>query len=270
MNILHGLILGIVEGLTEFLPISSTAHLVLVGDWLRLPASEFLKTFDISIQLGAILAVVVLYWKKIWSSRDLVFKIGAAFIPTGIVGLLLYKVVKNYLLDNNYIIAGALLSGGVVIIGLERYYAKKNQGAGETAAENLDARNGGVLSYRQAFLIGLFQSLAIIPGVSRAGATIIGGLGLGIKRREIVEFSFLLAIPTMAAASGLDLYKSHAVLSALNASEISVWIVGFVSAFFTALIGVRFFLKFIQTRDFRPFGWYRIILGLGVLAWLWL
>jgi len=125
MTIFSGLILGIIEGLTEFLPISSTAHLILAGDWLRLPATDFLKTFDISIQFGAILAVVVLYWNKIWSSRALVYKVIAAFIPTGIIGLFLYKIVKDYLLDNNYIIAGALLIGGIAIIWLERYYAAK-------------------------------------------------------------------------------------------------------------------------------------------------
>lgn len=272
MNIIHGLILGIIEGLTEFLPISSTAHLVLAGEWLRLPSSDFLKTFDISIQLGAILAVVVLYWKKIWSSRDLFFKIIAAFIPTAIIGLLLYKIVKNYLLDNNYIIATALFIGGVAIIGLEKFYATKNKVVMEkntkfslAQTENI---NSATISYRQAIYIGLFQSLAIIPGVSRAGATIIGGLGLGIKRKEIVEFSFLLAIPTMLAATGLDLFKSRSNLAALSSGDIAIWTIGFISAFVTAIIGIKFFLKFIQTRDFRPFGWYRIVLGIVVLVWL--
>lgn len=265
MNIIHGLILGLIEGLTEFLPISSTAHLVLAGEWLRIPSSEFLKTFDISIQLGAILAVVVLYWKKIWSSRDLFFKIIAAFIPTAIIGLLLYKIVKNYLLDNNYIIAAALLIGGVTIIWLEKYFSKKYPATLAPGTENASSSN---ISYQQAVYIGLFQSLAIIPGVSRAGATIIGGLGLGIKRRETVEFSFLLAIPTMLAATGLDLFKSRSTLAALSSGDIAIWVIGFISAFVTAIIGIKFFLKFIQTRDFKPFGWYRIVLGIVVLAWL--
>jgi len=266
MTALHALILGIIEGLTEFLPISSTAHLVLAGEWLRLPSSEFLKTFEISIQLGAILAVVVLYWKKIWSGRDMILKIGTAFIPTAVIGLLLYKIVKSYLLDNNFIIASALLGGGLVIIGLERYYKLRDTAsAAGGSEENTDS---AAISYRQAFLIGLCQSLAIIPGVSRAGATIIGGLGLGIKRAVIVEFSFLLAIPTMLAASGLDIYKSRAALSVLSAGDSLSWLVGFVAAFVTAIIGVRFFLKFIQTRDFQAFGWYRLALGAIVFAWL--
>ena len=273
MNILHGLILGIIEGLTEFLPISSTAHLILAGEWLRLPSSEFLKTFDISIQLGAILAIVVLYWKRIWSSRDLIYKIITAFIPTAIIGLALYKVVKSYLLNNNYIIAGALLIGGIIIIILERYYAKNNK-TQESAPEiqniesNVSLVNSNGISYKQAALIGVFQSLAIIPGVSRSGATIIGGLGLGVKRQEIVEFSFLLAIPTMAAATGLDLYKSRDTLSLLNSGDMLIWAIGFVSAFITAIIGVKFFLKFIKANDFQLFGWYRIVLSLIVLAWL--
>jgi undecaprenyl-diphosphatase len=262
MTILHALILGLIEGLTEFLPISSTAHLVLAGDWLQLPSSEFLKTFDISIQLGAILAVVIIYWRKIWSSKDLIYKIAAAFLPTAVIGLLLYKTVKTYFLDNNYLIAASLLLGGIIIIILEKYYARRPQ-AIATLPDS-----GRVMSYRQACLIGVCQSLAIIPGVSRAGATIIGGLGLGLKRQEIVEFSFLLAIPTMLAASGLDLYKSREIILALGSGDIMAWAVGFVSAFVTAIIGIKFFLKFIQTRDFQAFGWYRIVLGLIVLAWL--
>lgn len=258
MNYLHGLILGVIEGLTEFLPISSTAHLVIFSNWLRLPSSDFLKTFEISIQLGAILAVVVLYWKRIWSGWDLIGRIAAAFIPTAIIGLVLYKLVKNFLLDNLWVIAFALLIGGVILIILEKYYGKKTEE--KKSEENL--------SYRQAFLIGLCQSLAIIPGVSRAAATIMGGLGLGVKRREIVEFSFLLAIPTMLAATGLDLIKSRDNLASLGTTEITIWLTGFLAAFLTAIAGVRFFLRFIKQNNFVPFGWYRIALGLVVMAWI--
>lgn len=268
MTIFHGLLLGLIEGLTEFLPISSTAHLVLAGEWLRLPSSEFLKTFEISIQLGAILAVVVLYWKKIWSSGKLIGKIIAAFIPTAIIGLIFYKIVKNYLLDNNYIIAGALLLGGIILILFEKYYSRKNKAKlGQYNAVEKDIKD---ISYGQATAIGFFQSLAIIPGVSRAAATIIGGLALGISRKNIVEFSFLLAIPTMAAATGLDLYKSRAALSVLGGHDLLVWGIGFAVAFLTAIIGIKFFIKFIQKNDFAPFGWYRIVLGAVVLAWLFL
>lgn len=263
MTIFHGLILGIIEGLTEFLPISSTAHLILVSDWLRIPSTEFLKTFEISIQLGAILAIVILYWKRIWSSWNLIGKIAAAFIPTAIIGLMFYKIVKNYLMDNTYIIASTLLVGGLILILFEKYLAKKT----DNAVSPDDSFNS--LSYKQAAIIGVFQSLAIVPGVSRAAATIIGGLALGVKRKNIVEFSFLLAIPTMLAATGLDLYKSRALISTLGQNEIMIWLVGFVASFITAIIGVKFFIKFIQKNNFIPFGWYRVALGLIVLIWLW-
>jgi len=265
MTIIHGLILGVVEGLTEFLPISSTAHMILASDLLRLTATAFLKTFEISIQVGAILAVVVLYWKKIWSSWSLIGKIVAAFIPTAIIGLIFYKIVKNYLLDNPLVVALALLIGGVLLIILEKYYSRKS-GAAPAAGGETDLNQS--LSYKQAGIIGLCQSLAIIPGVSRAAATIMGGLGLGISRKNIVEFSFLLAIPTMIAATGLDLFKSRTALIGLNGTELAIWLVGFITAFIAAIIGVKFFMKFIQKNNFIPFGWYRIGLGVIVLAWL--
>ncbi len=269
MTILHGLILGVIEGLTEFLPISSTAHLVIAGEWLKIPTTEFLKTFEISIQLGAILAIVILYWKKIWSSWNLIGKLVAAFIPTAIIGLIFYKIVKNYLLDNNYIIAGALLIGGIILIIFEKYYSRKMAGKEATnIGANFD--DDIKISYKQAAIIGVFQSLAIVPGVSRAAATIIGGLSLGVSRKNIVEFSFLLAIPTMLAATGLDLFKSRDALLGLGSHELIIWLVGFIAAFITAIIGVKFFIKFIQKNNFIPFGWYRIGLALVVFFWLFL
>jgi len=272
MTILHGLILGIVEGLTEFLPISSTAHMILASELLKVPSTEFLKTFEISIQLGAILAVVILFWKKIWSSWNLIGKLIAAFIPTAIIGLVFYKIVKNYLLDNNYIIAGALLIGGIIFIIFEKYLARKNKGQefANTANETNIAPSESDISYKQASIIGLFQSLAIIPGVSRAAATIIGGLSLGIKRKNIVEFSFLLAIPTMLAATGLDLLKSRSALMSLSSHELLIWLIGFIASFLTAIIGVKFFIKYIQKNNFIPFGWYRIILGLIIFGWIFI
>jgi len=252
MTILHGLILGLIEGLTEFLPISSTAHLILISEWLRIPSSDFLKTFEISIQLGAILAVVVLYWKKIWNSWNLILKIGAAFLPTAIIGLIFYKTVKTFLMNNLYIISSALIIGGLILILFEKYYSKKTLDNKQEIAS---------ISYTQAIIVGCCQSLAIIPGVSRAAATIIGGLSLGISRKNIVEFSFLLAIPTMLAATILDLYKTPLNLTS---NEWIIWLIGFITAFITAIIGVKFFLKFIQKNNFSAFGWYRI--GLGIVA----
>jgi undecaprenyl-diphosphatase len=278
MTFIHSIILGLIEGLTEFLPISSTAHLILAGEWLKIPSTEFLKTFNISIQLGAILAVVILYWKKIWSSWNLIFKIAAAFVVTSIIGLIFYKIVKNYLMESLPLIAGALLVGGLAIIILEKYYSKKiiapqpansDQVSVQPAiSEPTPAEDVSMITYRQALGIGACQSLAIIPGVSRSAATILGGLGLGISRQSIVEFSFLLAIPTMAAATALDLYESQTLLSGLSQSDLTFWLIGFLVAFVTAVIGIKFFIKFIQKNDFRVFGWYRIILALIVIAWL--
>ncbi len=258
MTIFHGLLLGLIEGLTEFLPISSTAHLILAGAWLKLPSSEFLKTFNISIQLGAILAVVFVYWRRLLSSRALIGRVAAAFLPTAAIGLAFYSLIKRYLLDSLPLIAWSLIIGGLLILWLEKYYARR-----AVAAEQAES----AISYKQALLIGLFQALAIIPGVSRSGATIIGGLGLGIKRREIVEFSFLLAIPTMAAATGLDLLKTDLSFSS---QEIYIWLAGFITAFLIALLVIKLFLRFIETNNFSVFGWYRLALGGAVLAWLWI
>jgi len=227
--------------------------------------SEFFKTFSISIQLGAILAVVVLYWKKIWSSWPLIGKIAAAFIPTSFIGLALYKITKAYLMESLLLISITLLVGGVVLIIFEKAYKKKYP-ASKQDKNNENGASLEKMSYKQAALIGVFQSIAIVPGVSRSAATILGGLSLGLSRQAIVEFSFLIAIPTMAAATGLDLFESRETIMALKGYDFLVWGIGFVISFITALIGVKFLLKFIKNNDFIPFGWYRICLGLIILA----
>lgn len=259
MTIIQSFIMGIVEGLTEFLPISSTAHLIFTGELLRIPVSEFLKTFEISIQLGAILAVVIIYFKRVWNNLGLIWKLAAAFIPTSVIGLIFYKLVKSFLMESNLVIAISLVLGGIIIILFENWYAKKNISA---AAEDQDLNK---ITYKQAVILGVVQALAIIPGVSRAGATIIGGLAQGIKRKTIVEFSFLLAIPTMLAATALDIYKNPATFSG---NQLSLWLVGFITSFITAVIGVKFLIKYVQKNDFKIFGWYRIVLGLIVLGFI--
>lgn len=246
MKMLHAVILGIVEGITEFLPVSSTGHLILTSAILGLTESSFLKTFEIAIQLGAILAVVVLYGKTLLKDRQMIQKVIIGFIPTGILGLLLYKTVKQYLLGNQKVVVAALVLGGVFLILFERYHMHPE---GEEAKS---------ISYRQAIAIGLFQSLAMIPGVSRSASTIIGGLLLGVERKTIVEFSFLLAIPTMAAATGLDLLKTAPQFTSAEAQALAV---GFVVAFVVAMISIKFLLRFIQKHSFVSFGIYRIIVG---------
>ncbi len=259
MTILQSLLLGLIEGITEFLPISSTAHLILTAKALNIPDSDFLNSFLISIQLGAILSVAVLYARTLLKNPKLILKIAAAFIPTAIIGLGAYKLVKDYLMESFPLIAGALLIGGIILIILERYFAKKQNVNSE---QTLDS-----LSYKQAAFIGVFQAFAIIPGVSRSAATIMGGLSLGISRKNIVEFSFLLALPTMAAATALDLYKTPPVL---QGNDLMIWLIGLATAFVTAILGIKFFLRYIQKNDFQAFGWYRIVLGLFLFAWLWL
>ncbi len=253
MNILHSIVLGILEGITEFLPISSTGHLIIAGRLLHLPDTAFLKSFEIIIQLGAILAVVVLYWKTLWK-METIKKLIVGFIPTGIIGLLLYKVVKMYLLESLSLVAWALLIGGIVLIAFEYWYGKR---------DNKEASE--VVSYKQAFYIGLFQSLAIVPGVSRSAATIIGGLSLGLKRSTIVEFSFLLAVPTMLAATLLDLYKNS---GAFSVHDIGILGMGFVTAFVVAMGSIVFLLKYVRKHNFVPFGMYRIVLAIVCLLFL--
>ncbi|MBU1146203.1 undecaprenyl-diphosphate phosphatase [Patescibacteria group bacterium] len=250
MTFFHAIILGIVEGITEFLPISSTGHLILTSKILQLPSTEFLKSFEIAIQLGAILAVVVLYWRSFFVKFEILKKIIVAFLPTAVLGLIFYKIVKQFLLGSESVVLWALALGGVFLIVFELLHREK-----ENAVEDVEK-----ITWRQALLIGVFQSVAIIPGVSRAAATIVGGLLLGLKRKTIVEFSFLLAVPTMAAATGLDLLKSG---SSFNANQFGLLALGFVFSFITALAAIKFFLNFIKNHSFISFGVYRIILALG-------
>lgn len=248
MNFFHAIILGIIEGVTEFLPISSTGHLILASKILRLASTDFLKSFEIGIQLGAILAVVVIYWRSFFVKFEILKKVIVAFLPTAALGLIFYKVIKQFLLGSEQVVLWALFLGGVFLIIFEIFYREK-QGAVEEIEK---------ISWREAFTIGLFQSVAMIPGVSRAAATIIGGLILGLKRKTIVEFSFLLAVPTMAAATGLDLISSGGRFSP---DEFGLLAVGFIFSFITALCAIKFFLKFIKNHSFIIFGVYRIILA---------
>ncbi|MEK7509374.1 MAG: undecaprenyl-diphosphate phosphatase [Patescibacteria group bacterium] len=261
MTTLEAVILGIVEGFTEFLPISSTAHLVITSEILRIPESAFLGSFIIAIQLGAIASVVVLYWKTIVLDSETMKRVFVAFVPTAVIGFLLYQFVKGFLLENLFVIAWALLLGGMVLILFE-WWQKG------ISARALPAQAGTPLStmpYSKAFLVGVAQALAIIPGVSRAGATILGGLALGLGRADIVVFSFLLAIPTMLAATGYDLYKTG---SSFATNEWHLLALGFIVSFIAAYAGVRFLVSFVQTHSFSGFGWYRIVLGVAVLIYL--
>jgi undecaprenyl-diphosphatase len=246
LDALRAVILGVVEGITEFLPVSSTAHLILTSHALGIRETEFLKSFEIIIQLGAILSVVVLYWKK-FLDFDLLKKLVVAVIPTGIIGLTVYKAIKGYLLGNVTVVLLALVIGGIALLLFSRMRRVPDR---ET-----DFRE---ITYGKAFLIGLFQAIAVIPGVSRSAATIVGGSLIGVSKRTIVEFSFMLAVPTMLAASGLELVKNRSALQ----GNMGVLAVGFVVSFITAIIAIKSFLGYIKNRDFSLFGWYRIALAI--------
>ncbi len=255
MTLFQTIILAIVEGLSEFLPISSTGHLVLTSAILQIKQTEFVKSFEIIIQLGAILAIVVLYFKTLLKNKEVWKRIMIAFLPTAVIGFALYKVIKQVLIGNTMVTVLALLIGGIALIALELIHKEKDH-----HKERIED-----ISLKNAFFIGVFQSLSIIPGVSRAGATIIGGLFMGTKRKAAVEFSFLLAIPTMLAATGLDLIKTG---FSFTTQQYFLLGVGLIVSFFVAILAVKFFVKFVQNHTLIPFGIYRIILAILFLIFV--
>jgi len=248
MQNLYAFILGIVEGLTEFLPISSTGHMILSTSILNINIDEFWKNFLIIIQLGSILAVVFVFYKKLIQSFSIWLKLAVAFFPTGLIGLIIAKYLGH--LFNGYVVAFMLVLGGIIFIVIEKVH--KNKAYAINSFEELD--------FKHAFLIGLIQSLAMIPGTSRSGASIIGGLLLGLNRKLAAEFSFLLAIPTMIIATAYSIYKEPSILS--NTHSLFPLGIGFITAFIVAIFAIKFFLGFIMRFSFIPFGIYRIVLGL--------
>ena len=254
MNLFQALLLSIVEGITEFLPISSTGHLILVSNLLKIPQTEFVKSFEIVIQLGAILAVVAIYFRKIITNLDakLWKNIIVAFLPSAIFGLIFYKYIKLYLIGNSTVVIWSLLIGGVAMLLFERFH--KFSSIRYT------------LSPIRYLVIGLFQVLSMIPGVSRAFATIFGGMVVGLNRKEAVEFSFFLAIPTMFGATVLDIYKTKIWLN--PTPDVGLLIIGFFASFLTAYFVIKWFIKFVESHNFTIFGWYRIILALIFLFYL--
>lgn len=251
LDLIHILILSAIEGFTEFLPISSTAHLVLASTALGIEQTEFVKSFEIGIQAGAILAVVALYWRRFIEFK-MIKRLFAAFVPTAFIGVLLYSTFKEILLGNELIATWSILIGGIVIVLFEVFHGEKSR-----ASHDLSK-----IPLKKFFLIGLFQSVSLIPGVSRAAATILGGMLIGIKRKMIVEFSFLLAVPTMIGVTGYDLLQSTPLFSM---EEIGMLTIGMVASFVAAMVAIKFFLRIVETKDLKPFGYYRIVLGIGLL-----
>jgi len=249
MSVIQAVILGVVEGLTEFLPVSSTGHLILFSDLLGIAQTGFVKTFEISIQLGAILAVVAIYWRRFLLEPEVMKRIVAAFLPTAIVGFFLYPFIRR-LFESEMTVVVSLFLGGVAIVLFERWYGRRDEGGEDDLSK---------MTYGQAALVGLAQAVAVIPGVSRSGATILGGLSLGLSRTAITEFSFLLAAPTMAAATGYDLLKSA---GSFSSNAVPALLVGLAVSFSVAFLAVSSFLRYVKTHTFTAFGWYRMVAAL--------
>ncbi|AII15098.1 undecaprenyl pyrophosphate phosphatase [Campylobacter iguaniorum] len=257
MDFFSAIILGIVEGLTEFLPVSSTGHMILVADLLGLEQNNVLKCFEVVIQLGSILAVVFMFFDRLKEDFLLWIKLLIGFVPTAIIGLLLYKHIKA--LFEPTTVAYALIIGGIVFIIVELWHKKINYDG--------DTKTLHEVSFKQAFIIGLSQCLAMIPGTSRSGSTIITGLLCGLSREVAARFSFLLAIPTMFAATTYDTYKNREIF-AQNLDALWMFLVGGVVAFVVAFVVIKLFLKFVSKFSYISFGIYRIILGAIFLIWV--
>jgi undecaprenyl-diphosphatase len=248
MEIIKTIILGVVEGLTEFIPVSSTAHLLIVEQLLGISSTSFWQAFTVCIQSGAILAAIWYFWDVVWSHLSLILKIVVGFIPTGIVGIALYPLIKEAL-SNNTIIGLALVIGGILLVTLHPMEEK--------SLEKIET-----VTYKQAFLIGVAQVFSVIPGVSRSGSTLIGGTWLDIPRSTIVTFSFLLGIPTIIGAGVVEMRH----ITGITHHEWMLILVGSAVAFVVALATIRFFINLLTKKPLAWFGWYRI--AIGVLALL--
>jgi len=249
MNILQSIILAIIEGITEFLPVSSTGHLILGSTYFGIEHDEFTKLFTIVIQLGAILSVVVLYFKRFFQTIEFYFKLLVAFIPAVVLGLLFSKKI-DALLENPVTVAVSLLLGGIVLLKVDDWFGN---------SENTE------VTYSKGLKIGFFQCLAMIPGISRSGASIVGGMSQNLSRTAAAEFSFFLAVPTMLGATVKKCYDFYKDGYVLTDDQINLLIIGNVVAFIVALLAIKSFIGFLTKHGFRVFGYYRIIVGVALL-----
>ena len=265
MNTLQSIIIAIIEGITEFLPISSTAHMKFANPFLGIESSPFVDLFEIVIQLAAIASVVVIYRKKFFDFKHFSFyiKLIIAVIPALIFGALLKKYI-DAALGNLWVIAIVMVAGGVILIFIDKFFEKAE------AAKTEESDQEGV-TYKKSFIIGCFQVLSILfPGLSRSAATIIGGMSQQLNKKTALEFSFFLAVPTMLAASAkstLDVYQTNPEV--FGKENLLLLLIGAVVAFLVALLSVQFFMRIVQKHGFAPFGWYRIVLGLSILGLLY-
>jgi undecaprenyl-diphosphatase len=258
MNYIEVIILAIIEGITEYLPVSSTGHMIIASSFMQIANDDFTKLFTIVIQLGAILAVVVLYWKRFFQSIDFYIKLLIAFVPAVIFGLLLNNVIDE-LLESPLVVAISLVLGGIILLKVDDWFKSNEIIDTENPTKNTN------ISYATALKIGCFQCLAMIPGTSRSGATIIGGMTQKLNRKTAAEFSFFLAVPTMLGATTKKMYDYYQAGFVLNNEQINYLLLGNIIAFIVAMIAIKSFIDYLSKSGFKLFGYYRIILGICIL-----
>ena len=258
MDTIKTIIISIVEGLTEFIPVSSTGHMIITEKLLNVPDNDYTKVFTVAIQLGAILAVVVLYWKKFFDFKNLAFyfKLLVGVIPAIILGLLFSKKI-DALLESSITVAVSLLVGGIILVFIDKAFT------------NPRIHSEKETSFINSFIIGIWQCLAMVPGVSRSAASIIGGMQQKLTRSAAAEFSFFLAVPTMLAATGYKLYKYYKEAGGFSSEEIKQLAIGNIVAFIVAMFAIKFFISFLKKYGFRIWGFYRIIVGIILLLLIW-
>jgi undecaprenyl-diphosphatase len=250
MTWLQAIILAVIEGITEFLPISSTGHMVIASSLMGIQANAFVKMFTVAIQFGAILSVLALYWKRFFRSADFYFKLFLGFLPSAIAGFLLGDQIDRFL-ESPITVSISLILGGIVLLFVDDWF--RHQG-----------RHDADVSYGEAFKIGLFQCIALLPGISRSGATIIGGLTQRLTKQAAAEFSFFLAVPTMMAATAYKMWNYHTEVG-FHVNDVSILLLGNVVAFIVAMLAIKGFISYVGRSGFKAFGIYRIAVGLGIL-----
>ncbi|MDP1728284.1 MAG: undecaprenyl-diphosphate phosphatase [Bacteroidota bacterium] len=251
MNTFQSIVLAIVEGITEYLPVSSTGHMIIASTIMGIESDDFVKMFTVAIQFGAILSVIVLYWKRFFQSFDFYFKLAVAFLPAAVLGFLLNDFIDE-LLENVIVVASSLLLGGVILLFVDKWFSNKG------------TTKGNDISYKSALSIGFFQVISMIPGVSRSAATIIGGLTQKLSRQAAAEFSFFLAVPTMFAATAYKMLKFHKQVG-FTSDTLPLLLLGNIVAFVVAMIAIKGFIAYLTKYGFKMFGWYRIVVGSVIL-----
>ena len=255
MDIFHAIVLGVVEGITEFLPVSSTAHLIITSHLLRIPSSEYQKFFEVFIQSGAILAVVLMYFQYILKNRKLVVPLIVSFVPTAVVGFLLHGIIKGVFFESMTMIVSSLAAVGIVFIGIEKMIDRKTLKLQKSI---------GSITAKDAFIVGVIQSIAVVPGVSRAGAVMVGMMLLRYKREDAAVYSFLLAVPTIIGAGAYDFYKSREVI-AQSQNMLPALAAGFIVSFIVAYLSVKWLIGYLKHNTLALFGYYRLVLAIIVV-----